>query len=707
LWNFIELASSQIIITLAASNFKISMKKVIKNQRAEVFTFKRWGRKAYSLFSVLKQPVRIGVLLAVYTTVSEPELLFAQTDSSKVSMEYNLNEVEVSAQRVPVAFSQVARMVSVITREEIEAAPVQSLQELLEYALSVDVRQRGSQGVQADISVRGGSIDQTLILLNGINISDPQTGHHSLDLPVSFKNIQRIEILEGPAARVFGPNAFSGAINIITSPEGSSGIKLDASSGQHQLADLNVSGNLQNKGWNQFVAFNRMSSDGYIDNTDFKTWNAFYQTKLNTKPGTLDFQIGRTNKAFGANGFYSAAYPNEFEATKTTFASLKFETGTKIHITPSIYWRQHQDRFELFRSEPTIWPVWYKGHNYHLTDVFGSNLNAWFESAFGKTAFGAEIRTENVWSNVLGKALTTPIAVPGESGQFFTKSYSRTTISYFAEHSIYLKRLSVSAGAMVNWISDLGFGWNIYPGADISYAFSNQIKLYGSANSSLRMPTFTDLFYSGANNIGNPDLKPEKSVTYESGLKLTFKGFSGRAGAYYRQGKDLIDWVRENETDKWQTKNLTSIKTTGIELNGDLFPEKIWNKSVFITKLGVNYSYTNLDKGGNNLFSYYVLDNLKQKLDIELNHKIWNKLKGSWRVSYQDRNGMQTKTESFKPFWNVNARIMWKTPSTEIYLLAANLFDKKYYDYGTIEQPGRWISIGISHQLKFKTVTQN
>ncbi len=676
------------------------MKKVIRSiNRAEVLTFKRWGGKAYSLFSSIKKPVRIGVLLAVYTTVAEPELVFAQTDSSKVSMEYNLDEVQVSAQRAPVVFSQVARIVSVIGREEIEAAPVQSIQELLEYALSVDVRQRGIHGVQADISVRGGSFDQTLILLNGINISDPQTGHHALNLPVSLKNIQRIEILEGPAARVFGPNAFSGAINIITSSDEKTSLKLDLSTGQHKLADVNVSGNLNTGAWNQFIAFNRMSSDGYIDNTDFKTWNAFYQTKLDTKPGTLDFQVGRTNKAFGANSFYTATYPNQYEETKTTFASLKFETGTKIHLIPSVYWRRHQDRFELFRNNPASW---YKGHNYHLTDVFGSNLNAWFASRFGKTAFGAEIRTENVWSNVLGEALTSPIPVPGESGQFFTKSYSRTTISYFAEHSINLKKLTISAGAMTNWISDLGFGWNIYPGIDASYAMNEHLKLYGSASTSLRMPTFTDLFYNGPTNLGNPDLKPEESVNYEGGLKLAFKGFTGHTGAYFRKGENLIDWVREINTEKWKTKNLTSINTTGIELNGSFSPEKIWNRAIFLTKLGINYSYSELNKGNNNVFSYYVLDNLKHKLDIEINHKIWNRLKGSWRISYQDRNGMRTATEAYQPFWQVNTRIMWKTPSTEIYAMAANLFDTRYYDLGTVEQPGRWISFGISHKINFR-----
>lgn len=664
-----------------------------------MFTFKRWGRKSYSLFNALKRQVRIGVLLAVYTTVAHPEFVSGQSDTSHVNMKFDLDEVEVSAQRAPVAFPQVARIVSVIGKDEIEAAPVQSIQELLEYALSVDVRQRGSHGVQADISVRGGSFDQTLILLNGINISDPQTGHHSLDLPVSLKNIDRIEILEGPAARVFGPNAFSGVINIITTPEGDSGVKVDVSGGQHNLADLNGSVHLKSRNLNQFIAVSRMSSAGYIDNTDFKIWNAFYESKLLTKPGSLDFQIGRTNKDFGANSFYTATYPNQFEATKTTFASIKFESGKKIHLTPSIYWRRHQDRFELFRDNPASW---YTGHNYHLTDVFGSNLNAWFSSALGKTAFGAEIRSENIWSNVLGNPLSTPISVPGESGQIFTKSYSRTTVSYFAEHSVYLNKYTLSAGAMANRISDLGFGWNIYPGVDASYLIASHLKLYGSYGKSLRMPTFTDLFYNGPTNGGNPNLKPEKATNFEGGLKYDRAGFTGSADIYYREGKDLIDWVRKNETDKWQTQNLTKIYTTGIEFSSVFYPEKFWNKSLFVTRFGINYSYTELNKGDNNYFSYYVLDNLKHKLDIDITHKIWKKLVGSWRISYQDRNGMRTAAEAYKPFWLVNTKVGWKTESAEFYAMASNLFNTTYYDLGPVEQPGRWISIGINYRIGFK-----
>jgi len=137
-------------------------------------------------------------------------------------------------------------------------------------------------------------------------------------------------------------------------------------------------------------------------------------------------------------------------------------------------------------------------------------------------------------------------------------------------------------------------------------------------------------------------------------------------------------------------------------LSGNFFPGKICNKPFFLTKLGINYSYNKLEKGNNTLFSNYVLDNLKHKLDIEVNHKIWKNLNGSWRISYQNRNSMRTKPETYKPFWLVNTRIMWKTPSTEIYAMATNLLDTKYYDFGTISQPGRWISFGISHKLNFK-----
>jgi len=155
-------------------------------QSKNCLIFKRWGRKTYSLFSILHQVVKISVLSVSYFLAVPVLSVAMEQDTTEIKMEFNLDEVEVTASRAPVIYSQVARVLSVIDSREIERAPVQSLQDLLEYVAGVDIRQRGAEGVQADISIRGGSFDQTMILLNGINITDPQTGHHTLNLPVSL-----------------------------------------------------------------------------------------------------------------------------------------------------------------------------------------------------------------------------------------------------------------------------------------------------------------------------------------------------------------------------------------------------------------------------------------------------------------------------------------------------------------------------------------
>lgn len=682
------------------------MKKLFFNHKwADMLVFRRWNGQKYSLFQALNKQVHIAVLVTTYFIVAGTNNVVAQTDSLGVKLEYDLDEIEVSAQRAPVTYSQVARIISVIEKDQIEAAPVNSIQDLLEYALSVDVRQRGTHGVQADISVRGGSIDQTLILLNGINLTDPQTGHHNLNLPVSLKSIKRIEILEGPAARVYGPNAFSGAINIVTDPSSADQFVTDLSYGEHQLRDLNFSANKQLGKLYNFVAFNNKASDGYIENTDFKSYNIFYHGLLKADAGKLDLQAGFSNKSFGANSFYSPAYPNQFEETKTTFASVKFETGEKIHLAPAVYWRRHQDRFELFRDDP---PSWYSGHNYHMTDVLGTSINSWFTSDFGKTALGAEFRSENIWSNVLGEDMDEPIDVPGEDGQQFTKSHSRTTASFFAEHTFYLGNFTASGGAMANWISDLNYEWNIYPGVDLSYQLTDGLKAYGSFNKSLRMPTFTDLYYDGPTNQGNPDLKPEKSTTIEGGLKLDNRFLHLQTGYYHRDGKDLIDWVRESEDLPWTPQNLTEIKSDGFELMASLKVPALLGQPFFIQKISTNYSYNTLNKVQRDYLSNYVLDNLKHKFVLSLDHKIWRNLQASWNFRFQDRNGTYAKYENteyvgeadYEAFWLTDVKVYWKADKLQLSGSVSNLFDKQYVDLGNVFQPGRWISFGLRYQIE-------
>src|SRR5690606_26206287 len=127
-----------------------------------------------------------------------------------------LNEVTIQGNRIQIPFSRQNRDITILDQAIIASLPVKSVNELLYYVAGLDVRQRGPWGTQADIRIDGGTFDQTLVLLNGVKITDPQTGHNMMNIPVSLNTINRIEVLKGAAARVYGINALNGAINIIT-----------------------------------------------------------------------------------------------------------------------------------------------------------------------------------------------------------------------------------------------------------------------------------------------------------------------------------------------------------------------------------------------------------------------------------------------------------------------------------------------------------
>ena len=697
------------------------MKNLKFNHDAQsVLTFRKWGRKNYSSFLTVRKQVVISVLSVVYF-LSTPAITMATVqDTSEVKMEYDLDEIEVSAQRTPALYSQVARIISVIESNEIEAAPAQSVQDLLEYVAAIDVRQRGTEGVQADVSVRGGTFDQTLILLNGINITDPQTGHHNLNLPVSLAQIERIEILEGPAARVYGPNAFSGAINIVTRQSANSEISAAVSGGSFGYFDGNLSGSFSTGKMQHMFSFNGKRSDGYTNNTDFDELNGFYSNQLNSPKGVLKFQLGLSEKGFGANSFYTPKYPNQYEATKTLFTSLKWEGNGPLHLTPVVYYRRHHDRFELYRTDKyqstddgySVWqndtlPGWYTGHNYHLTNVNGANLNSWVKWVAGKTAFGVEFRSEQIYSNTLGQDMDEPKDVPGEDAQF-TKSDDRNTVSGFLEHAYYINKWTFTAGLMANYISGSDLGLNVFPGIDISYNVSDAIKLYSSYNTSLRMPTFTDLYYVGPSNIGNPDLKPEKSATLEGGLKLRSKLVRGHAVLFYRHGKDIIDWVKEDPTSEiWQPQNLTEINNLGTEIQAQvLLRNKLGNQ---YSNIQISYLYNNVEKGNADFVSNYALDNLKHKLVGSVSEQLLKGLIFDLRLVFQDREGSYTQFENkvpvgevaYDPFLVFDGKLSYRRNQFSVFASVNNIFDKQYNDIGNVIQPGRWFKTGMIYKIGF------
>lgn len=677
----------------------------------EILLFKKWQSKSYAMFASLGREVKILTLATVYFSVFGCMQTLAQVNSDTIGRIINLNEVQVSARRSPALYSEVGRVITVISKQEISKMSAQSVDELLRYATGIDVRQRGPVGIQSDISVRGGSFNQIVILLNGINITDPQTGHHNLNLPIDLQSIERIEILEGPGARVYGANAFSGAINIITSNLSEKNFSASAMAGQHGLYDVGVNSTLGSKKFKNYFAGDFSSSNGYIENTDFKTLHLFYNGKLHFGGGNLDLQAGYLNKAFGANSFYTPKFPDQFEQIKTTFTSVKSTFGNRIKITPAFYWRRNQDRFELFRDES---PDWYSGHNYHLTDVFGGTLNFVIPWSLGKSSFGGEIRDESIWSNNIGNDVENTKPVPGEPCAVFDKYYSRVNNSFFLEHVFDISKFSFSVGLLLSNNSSLDESLNFFPGIDASYWINSKVKLFASINKSLRLPSFTELFYSGPQNIGNENLKPEEAVTYEGGGNYSTGFMESKLSVFHRKSSNLIDWGRIGDEKKYVTRNLSDMNSTGVELSSTIRLQKLLKNQTFFRTFEFGYNYVHQDKESLPGYeSVYVLDYLKHKLYLGVENSIFSKLTSNISMLYQDRNGTYTEytfengsfveaQKEYGSFVTVDARLQWAAEKYLVYLDINNLLNKHYFDIGNVQQPGIWAKLGVKININYQ-----
>ncbi len=616
----------------------------------------------------------------------------------------NVDEVVVTATRSPIFYKETARIITIITADQIRNLPVQSINELLETALGVDVRQRGVHGVQADISIRAGNFEQTLILLNGFKISDPQTGHHSMNLPVDIHQIERIEILQGPGARIFGANAFGGVVNIITRQPEKNTVEGFFSAGQYGLIHTGVQLAAKTGNINSQLAYNHKSSYGYMENTDFNSHNLYFQSSYSKQLLSINLYGGYTQKEFGAQAFYTPKFPNQFEAIRVNFISNTISYGKKTQVTLKTSFRRHHDRFELFRDSA---PAWYKGHNYHMSDVFSAEVNLFYTWRNFISSMGAEFRNEFILSNVLGKTLDNPRNVPGEPEGQFTKSASRNIGNIFLEQTYRTTRYFISGGALFNYYSD--FSNKTFLGIDAAAEILKDLKLYTSANQSLRLPSYTELYYQGPTNISNPDLKPEESFTLEGGFKYQPGLITASAGIFYRWGKNLIDWVKTDSSQiKWQTINHTTINSIGLEFYTQADLGKLLSLSRK-AKLSISYTFNEAQKEQNNYLSYYVMDYLKHNLSFSVSGEIYNHVSLTMQGNYQHRAGTYTAwdfetnqpiaEQSYKPYTTLDIRAYYQTKQIELFAQVNNLTNVKVIDFGNIPQPGRWALAGIKIKI--------
>jgi iron complex outermembrane receptor protein len=675
--------------------------------------FKHFSRKGYALFSVMGREVLIGTLSVATLSHAKAEGVSVNTEATGDSLqrsELKLEEVVVTGSRAPLTLAESAKIVSVITREDIHRVAAESINDILKLATGVDVRQRGGFGVQTDISVRGGNFDQITILLNGVNISSPHTGHLSADFPVSPEDIERIEVLEGPAARVYGTSAFNGVINIVTSSPSRGKSDVDnigvcaragggvvhLSAGQYGYANGNASLVKSFGSTHHLLSGGYTRTDGATPNSYFSSSRVFYHGNAQIgSNATLSGQLGYSYKPYAANTFYGASSTDQWESNERLMAALNADIKLgNVHLAPQLYWNRWFDHYQWHKDNPA-------GENFHKVDSKGVSLNAWFPSALGKTSLGFEVRGESIKSTKLGKPMPESDwektgGHDAESDKLYKFKDTRTNISAFLEHDILLQDLTLSLGLLANMNDGLDTRWRVYPGIDVSYRPTDAWKLYASWNMALRMPTFTDLYYSGANIEGNSNLKPEKTTDYQLGAQYRANGFMAEAQLFYSHKTDMIDWVTYSEASTGQSDGIYhsvnfGLDNKGFELNLNLLPQELWSQACPLRKITAKYSYINEDSEYDVtvINSKYAMDYLRHKVVLSADGRLWKRLALSLSWRWQDRIGANNPSYAI-----TDARLSWEAPKWSVYFDTSNLFNKKYSDYATIPQPGLWWRIG-------------
>lgn len=721
-------------------------KTILKQQGIR---FRRFCHKAYAVFCSLHREVTIGRVAAYMTDLEMLKsgksvavsalLLFSgiaavEADEGVPKDSVPLEDQQLCLQEVFVVShkaevnSEAYRLITQVSQAEIEALPVQTVADILQYLPGVDVRTRGANGAQADISMRGGTFDQVLVLLNGVPLSDFHTGHYALNIPVSTEMIERVEVLQGTSANLHG--AFSGAINIVTkttlpqpSPQGREhDLALKLTAGMNGLVNPEIAATLaipnknslpcgEGRGGVINLSAEYSRAEGYYAprptekeatacrNSDFQLANIYFQTRWRG----LDVQAGAQWKDAGLGMGYGFGSQDQFDATRTAFASGRYEHRWGAwRLDAQAAYRANYDRYEWHRDQRLY-------GNFHFAQTASAALSAHYASRVGTTSFGVSVRNENMHSTNLGDTINPNGQVPNVADfpladvrvLDLVKGGNRFHTNYYAEQTFYYAGLSASIG--INGTYNTQFGHHLGGGANVGYEFKKAGTVYVNANRSLRMPTFTDLYYNAGNQLGNRNLKPEEAWLLSIGYKYTpdfgKKGkLSFSVDWYYRWGKNIIDWVYVPTDTKrpFHAENQQQVNATGLELS------LAYRLNEWLRCVSVDYAYTYLDLDLKEAGSRY-LDYLSHKLAIHLEHGIYKGLGASWTVRFQKREGQYNNAEGevadYQPVWLLDGSVYWQNKYLRVSADCTNITNTRYYDYGGILQPGAWAKISIKAKL--------
>ena len=577
--------------------------------------------------------------------------------------------VQVTTTAEPLPLAESNRSVEVILPQD---APLGTdcVVDLLRTDPSLDLQARAGEGVQADLAVRGTTFEQSLVLVNGLRVDDPETGHLNLDIPVPLDAITRVDVLHGSGSTFYGSDAIGGAVNLLTGAPGA-GLSVVARSGAGNYGSLeeHLRASYAAGPFAEQLTGSRDTSDGFIADRNYSSNALASESWLKTRPGTTDVLLAVSDRPYGANQFYGPY--NSWERTKGWLASMQQQLGART--AASFGYLRHSDRFVLLQGLPAIY------ENNHITTSYEGALRRADELgrnstlAYGLEESGDSIHSFNFSQVGSSEVLSNALGV-----------HARNQGAGYANLSLRsLGRFSLSLGAREEVLSG---GDSVFsPSAAAAFTLSKTVRLRGSAGHGFRLPTYTDLYYSDPATLGNPNLKPESSWSYEGGLD--WKPANGRltltAVGFRLQETNAIDYSKQlplTAGEQWQAVNVPTLDISGAEAS-------VRVRLSSTQQLDLSYTAAHSGNLPPNYLSEYAFNYAAQNAVFGWTGQ-FKQLSAHTQV-----NVVQKTTQTAYPLWDLS--LARNTGSIRPYLRLLNLSNTGYTEIVGVPMQGRTILGGM------------
>lgn len=626
-------------------------------------------------------------------------------ESSFSEEQKELQKIVVTATKVPTPLEHLGASAEIITRDDIEKSQTTDVVDLLRNVPSLIVPQTGSRGSTASLFVRGGESDYNLIMIDGVQINQSAGAFDFSNL--TTENIERIEIIKGAHSAIYGSDALTSVINIITkkgrgkatlSVSGALGVRKED---KNLIQEYEASASAGNEQYGYFLSFGRSSDEGILDLNNEHTNNTYTGTFNLIPHEKLDFSV------------------------TTVYQDSKFEfptgsAGDRFDVLDPDNFSQNDTLVIGANISYRVLPWWENTVSLGLTNQERKNKdkdNGMEIDPFGGSESKVEEKRQmvdyrsNIFFNNNNLSSVTTLGFEYEKEKYdgFGLKNSRNNYAYYAQNQLGLyESLFITAGIRLD--NNENYGTELTPRASLSYLIKDSgTKLRSSVGKGIKEPSFFENFAEGF-TTGNPDLKPEESLNIEGGidqllfndtLKLYFTCF-------WNKFENLIQYSAEPFANETNYANVQETETKGIEVGGS------FNASSEIT-LGLNYVYLDTEvtedgglgsagfSQGSELIrrpSHYFsfVTNYLYK-DFNLN------VSGTYIGKRDDLNFAEFPSKRVEngSYFKADLAASYKIPldfpylqGATVFTRAENLFNKDYEDVFGFSSPGLSILTGLS-----------